>query len=239
MKAKEESVISEIFMELFRLAILIVFLNLTGKFFDNVITDVDKTGMILCNVIAIVTSVFMIIFTLFIKVVSRPIYIKVKLTNKASKEEVTQFTHNETRRQDTRTIVINVDVIRTNSLWKKLAICFLRKKVINLEIYTSQNEKNFICYPCCQSKDYSIKQRGFSIDIKDLILSNLKESVPRNKDYEFLIDENRDFEMPANENIPIKPMLLINDKSLNFFSHRFIKLKIDMKEDFHLVKYIK
>lgn len=242
MKNKEESNIFG--SELGRLLILGLFIFLANNIFDkNTFSSSDQIKALIEASIVIVCYILSSVVLFWTRLITKPIQIHITILNKKTNRPFTQIYHYEQINQqseDKFTLVVNIKILKNNSLWHSFALKRVKNKDVKLCIYDIQNSNNYIVLqPKIVDSDIQRVNDGFNIKINSLIFENLLLNIPYEKTYECLVYENRDAAIhPGNRDITVCSYLKINESFL-FKIFRKLFITCVFKNDLHKVEYYK
>lgn len=219
---KKENLFSEGFWnEIIRMALIILLFISFKKLFE----PDEKLAILLRDGIVVVCTSILYSFVFIVKsIVQRPVKVKIHLKHALTKKECYDLYHHDTsNRQDAKRIRIFLKIIQTNSRWNRYAINYIKGKNVTILIEIDPKDNMLICQPVAKTDDVEINKDSFKIIINKLIDSNLKKNIPLNKNYEFIVEENRDMPIHGDQQFCIKPILLVNGKRPGFIANCFIK----------------
>lgn len=172
------------------------------------------------------------------KFVTKPIKLNISIINAIDGDNCTKVYHFEETRSDMQyEVKITLEVIKTNSLWNKVAIKALKNKEVEIFICVEPRNGGICCQPECITEEFKLYNKDFGIIISDFLLSNLKQKVPFKKECSFLLAEDRDKPISGNTDFPIKPIVYINGKELSFMYKKIIGLSSNLRDGYYPVKF--
>ncbi|MBE6089547.1 MAG: hypothetical protein E7206_16245 [Clostridium beijerinckii] len=218
-----------------------IFMLLLYLFYNNnLYTEKDFFTKIRDSSAIIIPYIIYIFIISIYSIFKRPLVTNIKMKNFliGDKEETILY-HFKDFREDASKIVLSLEVKENNSLWVSLAKWIFKNNKFSLKIALEPLDDQFICEPCMYTDEIDFQGAFFTIDISDIIFSNLEHNVPSVIDYEFIIKENKD-NPPMNKcRCVIKPILCIDNKSLKFFHKLFVKFNLDLKNGYYSINFVR
>ena len=183
-----------------------------------------------------------LIYLIFISISSlfmKPITINIMMKNFRIDKQETDLFHFKNFCEDAQTIALDLKIEKNTSIWACLARRLFKSKILTLKIFIETYEENFMCQPCQLSDEIDFRGSSFTIDISNIVLSNLRDNIPDTVNYNFVVKENEDNPLMRGHKCYIKPMLLINNKQIGYFQKIFIKYITNLKDGMYLINFVR
>lgn len=236
---KEEKFFTEeLIKELIKL-LLIIIIHIWISSTSPAKQNLHLIGLIKDNILIIITSLIYFFVLFLFNRIKRPIRISVSLKNFCDPSRHTALYRTGLNREDTKTVVVHIEIKETNSVWNSLALKMLKNKNIYVQIESLPKNQSLICQPLQITKDIKVLGDGFLININNLIYGNLENRIYLDMQYKFIVEENRDYPFDHNQDIPIKPCLLIDEKPLKLFDKLFCRFLCTKEDGIHIVEFTK
>lgn len=233
LKSLKDKFIEESVKALF-MVLLYLFYNNNLYTEKDFFTKIRDSSAIIIPYIAYIIGI--VIFSIF----KKPVILNIKMKNFLIREkEETILYHFQGFREDASKIVLSVQVNENSSVWAKIAKFLFRKSNFTLKIALEPLSDEFVCEPCTHSDNINFQGDFFTVDISNIIFSNLDHNIPSVIEYPFIIKENIDNPPMTNCECVIKPILYIENKSMNFFQRLFIKFSLDLKNGHYSINFIR
>jgi hypothetical protein len=207
---------------------------------ENLYSEKDFFTKLRDSSAIIIPYVIYIVIVSISSILKRPVILSIKMKNFLIREkEETILYHFNGFREDASKIILSIQVKDSTSVWAKIAKFLFRKSKFTIKIALEPLSDEFVCEPCIYSDEINFQGAFFTIDISKIIFSNLENNIPSAIEYPFIIKENMDNPPMKNCECVIKPMLCIDNKSMNFFQRLFIKFSLDLKNEYYSISFIR
>lgn len=227
----------DLIKECLKLFILLFISIITRKVFS---ATVDYSEAIIDSVIIIISALLYLIIFSGYKLIQKPVKVMLELSNSINHENET-ILHHLLNNENRGSINLYITIEKRESIWNTLAMKFLKHSIMSIQIYASPTNKSIICQSCRQLEEiFRLEdQNGFQININQLLLNNLKDRVPLDQCYDFIVFENRDFPLQSYQKYVIKPMVIFNNKPLSMVLNFFFDFTIKNIDECYCIKLLK
>ena len=190
------------------------------------------------NIIVIIIGIsyYLLFYSIanFSRIVARPVKLFVELCDLYDGDDHTTMHYfSEGNNKFQSGVKITLNIYKSNSFWNWVVIKYLKNKSVEILVAVEPRNGNIGCL----SDEYNIYVSDFGIKISEFLKSNLSNRVPFAREYNFLLEENRDMPTTGKTRYPIKPKLLINGKELGVFLKLFISMKSNLELGYYPIKF--
>lgn len=146
--------------ELIKIGILVIIFLIKNKTSN---TEIDWINSIKDSLLIISTSLIYFFLINIFNIVRKPIKILVDLKNFNDNENSTCIYGYGMNREDVKTIVLHVEIIKSKSIWNKLALKWLKNRDVCVYIHSLPKNQSLVCQPLSITEDIEIVEEGFLV----------------------------------------------------------------------------
>lgn len=176
------------------------------------------------------------------KIFTPPIKIKLSITDFLTDEECTSIYFTSNSANITSKIKIKISILNMESSWQKLIAWIIKEKKIQLLINISPKSKYIGFQPERFTSQYEYLEVDnnyiLSIDLSNLIKSNLDDSIPFEEEHLITITKEDEEELTSNCKYGIKPYLILSNRKIGFILKKLIKLDNGCTDGYYKIRLI-
>lgn len=215
---------------------------LTNNIFAQL--NLDKQSYIISEkIVEIMTIFFSMLLVGTLKVIKylfvRPIVIDICMTNYNNGKLSSEIYHSEVNRNNkSGKIKLIVKVMKSQSLWNKIAIKLLKNKKIQL-VCAIKPDKGLICQPesIVSNEKYSEDRKAF-FDITSFILARLEYDTDTSFSETLMIKEDRESPVGYTGEFPLRPIIEDGNAKNMFFLNFFMKVSTNLPNGDYNISFI-
>lgn len=214
----QKTLLQQLFIETVKFAVVSILFIL-----NPALTSI--VGAISSSFITLIAYVIYL-FVTFIKNICKPLKIIVELRNYVTGTNETSVFAHSTNSEPERTVKLRVYIKKTKSIFSWISILLIRNKLCFLDINTVP--RNY--FTLIPETNYLIirGQYGFKINLTEIFNQLLRTSDSIiDREFTFVIAENRDADINNKCEVDIIPHYIINDKRAGFIHFIIYDVEID------------